>query len=141
MKIKYVRLLLIGLLLVLGVQVTSALSYPEGMLDINLYRRANGLSYVIYSPRLCKIAEVRVQEEKDVFNHDHLTAVIASIPGNPYGLYHENLAKGYRSFATVMYAWKRSPAHNAVLLGPMTEACVSRDGGYWALAGFNYMKK
>lgn len=132
---------MIGYAIGLTLQSASAAGYPDAMMYINLYRSQAHLPLVLYSKRLCKISEVRVQEEKVAFNHDHFTAVISAIPDNPYGMYHENLAKGYLRFGTVMTAWEHSPKHNAVLLGSMTEVCVSHDGNYWALTGFNYMKK
>jgi len=90
---------------------------------VNEYRAQNGLSAYAYDPTLQQAAQDRARELADsqFFGHTRPTdgsrwQTILGSNLKSYKIVGENLGRGQSSAASVIYAWKQSSSHNALLL-------------------------
>lgn len=111
---------------------------PEGDLskaifkEINSYRKANGLTELVWSEELEDCSRVRAEEITQKWSHtrpdgsDWYTV-------NEDIMWGENLAKGSGTGSDIVTAWKKSPSHNENLLNTdFRYVAISINGNYIA---------
>jgi len=126
-------------------QPVQPLDAQSAIVEINTYRKANGVRPVVLDARLSRAAAMQSKDQakrgrtghsgsdgstpKDRANRAGYRAKIAS----------ENVASGQKSFSDAMYYWKKSSGHRRNLLRPnVTAAGVAMaktqdERAYWTL--------
>jgi uncharacterized protein YkwD len=88
----------------------------------NEYRMKNGLSPLVFSPRLNEIAQLRVEEIKKDFSHSGISK---------YGNFGENIVMGIYSDSEALKTWTNSLGHRSNMLDPgYSQTGYARSGGY-----------
>jgi uncharacterized protein YkwD len=107
-----------ALLLVLSMGEAAADVGAAAQAAISAYRRQYGLSAVTVDARLMQLAREHAgaMARAGVMSHNAGGAFATRIARYNPSVAAENIAAGYRDFASVLAEWKRSSGHNANLL-------------------------
>ncbi|MBK7400666.1 MAG: CAP domain-containing protein [Myxococcales bacterium] len=104
---------------------------------INAHRAANGKPALTYDTKLEAAIQAHCQHMATHTFFDHVApeAAVASFTTRASkcgtGASGENIAWGYPTPAAVMDGWKKSPGHNANMLGAHTRIGIGKSGTYW----------
>lgn len=107
------------------IEVESSTSIEKEVVRlVNIERQKEGLTPLIYSSELSKVARIKSQDmaDKNYFNHTSPTYEdpfnMMKNFGIKYRIAGENIAKGYASAESVVNGWMNSSGHRANILNP-----------------------
>lgn len=104
----------------------------EALDAMNEYRAQYGLRRLTMDRELLEAAMLRAAEISISWSHTRPNGTqFFTVCPKMYG---ENLAKDYNTLSVVMYAWKHSPDHNAIMLDSSYQSVgigVAKIGGAW----------
>lgn len=107
---------------------------------VNKERKANGLSAVVLSDELCKVADIRAKEIVKSFSHTRPNGTSCFTAFKENGITYrnagENIAYGQKTATIVMNAWMNSTGHRTNILnknfGKIGISCYTFNGvKYW----------
>lgn len=107
-------------------------------LQVNLYRLQNNLTIAERSNDVCEVAEGRLKEIQDSYQHNQLQNFDLA-----YGIWSENLGRIVKNKGTsfensqeILKEWIESPKHNANLLANLDTFCIATNGIYYTFIGY-----
>lgn len=112
-------------------RVSSATIYTtsQGVWNVvNNWRTSSGRLTYTESQILCDIADNRVKQVQDVFNHKQFLEDLKK-SNYPY-IVSENLSEGYRTPEDTLSAWLNSPPHRWALEQNYKFSCVRCENDY-----------
>lgn len=113
------------------------------LIQVNEQRRAAGLSELVLSKELSRVAQIKAEDMKNQGYFSHTSPTYGSpfdmmkAFGISYRFAGENIASGYGSVSSVMNGWMNSPGHRANILSSNYAKlgvgyCKDSDGNsYW----------
>lgn len=98
-------------------------------ITVQKWRIENGKQMYQKDERMCDLAEIRVGESQEEFNHDKWYEKTRGIQANRLA---ENLIKGYTNEEEALQAWLDSPDHKKNLGDDYTKSCIKCSETYCA---------
>lgn len=126
-------------LLLLSSQVSilfASTSSYDILSDLNRYRESYHLAPIEKDERLCKLANIRVEQIQTDWSHKQFQTELDKI-STMRGGFHENLARTFEP-EDVVSAWSMSLAghREAMLIPEMKYGCVVQMGDYYTFEGY-----
>ena len=114
----------------------------ELLVLVNQMRGSEGLSPLVLSESLGRVASIRAEEMDAIEAYTHYSISYGSAfqmmksAGIPFHKAAENIAWGYSNTAEVLLAWANSPSHRANMMDPAFSTLgvgYSAQDGVWSL--------